>query len=342
MGNDDCVALVVQPIMRDVLTIFKKLLQISDGGENVLFVTDGSTLKLAKALGAELVHVKLGEDLDLSDASLSNLSLSEALMELFVKNAMKVLSVQLKKLHGPAATMLKQDADAYKNSWPPANADSNAEKPQGVTGAVDEQAAGGAVPGESCVSNEVGQGTVDASITGEQKAGIPKAAAETKADAAVASDSNIGELTVGAIVITTSGNHKEKYDKKRAEVMKVAARTLVKFLEGPEEDNTKEFAKDKLTLEKGLSPLAKRPRLWSRPLALALTLMQLPRGQRRSMGNLGVRLWCRSGRIECEFLRAADLFWIPSFSDSLHQFGLAFDYHFLFDFRAPPAPFSGL
>ena len=63
-------------------------------------------------------------------------------------------------------------------------------------------------------------------------------------------DSKVGAiavLKVGAIVITSSGTHKDKHDNQKAKLVKVlSSKVRVKFLEGPAAGQVKDFAKDKV------------------------------------------------------------------------------------------------
>lgn len=54
----------------------------------------------------------------------------------------------------------------------------------------------------------------------------------------------------GALVLTSFGTHKDKFDQKRAEIVSGGSKPTVKFLEGPAAGTLKEMPKNKLTLLK--------------------------------------------------------------------------------------------
>ena len=220
-ANDGAIAAVAQPVAKDLLTTFKKLLQATDGGQTYVFVRDEKLMQVLNALYAELANMKLGVVADLAREEFQNMTFSSAaLSSVFFQNVAKVLGGQLKKLQSSAAALV------VTRVAPPA---------QTGDPKIEAVAAAGSTP----------PNTVPVAAAGEGKA-------EHAPAAEPAAEAEPHVFAVGDIVRTTSGNQKDHYDNMKGEIVKLGSRPHVKMLEGLSVGKTKDFAKDKLKLFVGI------------------------------------------------------------------------------------------
>ena len=108
IGDDvDCSSDVAQPVAKDLVVTFKKLLTVTEGNTTYSFLSDKLLYGVVKALYAELAWLKLSVIPDLPELDLTNATADSNLAARCVKNVAKVLGAQLKKLNGPAAVWVK-------------------------------------------------------------------------------------------------------------------------------------------------------------------------------------------------------------------------------------------
>ena len=107
-ANGDCVASVAQPVAKDIVTCFGKLLKVSEGGVTHSIVSDSALFSVVKALVAELAALKLGVSAQPDDLSMPAVEdeLSQR-GEALVKAASKVFGGNLQKLVGPGVVWVK-------------------------------------------------------------------------------------------------------------------------------------------------------------------------------------------------------------------------------------------
>jgi len=255
VAHDDCISMVANPIAKDLLKTFQKLLRTTDGGETISFAADVATFQLVRALCAELLHVKLGCALDVAADGFVDFALPPQLAAPLIKNVDKVLGSNLKKLPGPASRWVAAEGDKMTKPATKAEEKLSPEK------AAPSPPAPGAEVADAGGKNASTEALPLAAADGKMADAGGKEASTEASPLTTNASQHLGgkvpgKFDVGDKVVVSSGTNKDKYDKKLGEIVKGGGRPLVKLLDGPVAGSTKEFSKDKLkhkTHEKDVS-----------------------------------------------------------------------------------------